>query len=69
MHMLDGGGWGVGAFQIVSSIIPVRFGMLGVFVFEMYRKFKTILFGFEDFLKLVGGFWKVKQVFCFYFQI
>jgi hypothetical protein len=35
----------------------------------MYRKFKTILFGFEDFLKLVGGFWKVKQVFCFYFQI
>jgi hypothetical protein len=29
MHMLDGGGWGVGAFQIVSSIIPVRFGMLG----------------------------------------
>jgi hypothetical protein len=56
MPMLDGGGWGVGAFQIVSSIIPVRFGMLGVFVFEMYRKFKTILFGFEDFLKLVGGF-------------
>lgn len=47
--MLDGAGWGVRAFQIVSSIIPARFGMLGVFVFEMNGKFKTILFGFEDF--------------------